>query len=225
MTARIHERTTLAGAGFRPGALSSGARSSLCEWRAGVVVSNVSPHRHVLEHVIFPALKARNDVRRVLFVGGDWYTADCPRHFLGRDFWTIDVDPEKARYGAAERHRVRSITRGHESLEGRAFDAVICTGVLGWGVNTQDDSESAITECFRCLRPGGLFILGWDEVPVGAPPVSVEEIEALRRFDPLILPPFPCARYPTFSDFGLTFDFFQKPVEHSDTSVVGGGSR
>jgi hypothetical protein len=61
------------------------------------------PDRHVLEEVLLPALAERPDIEKVLFVGCSRYTRGYPVNFAGREFWTIDTDPEMRRYGA-ERH-------------------------------------------------------------------------------------------------------------------------
>jgi hypothetical protein len=42
--------------------------------------------RRVLENIIFPYLVSREDFRRVLFVGCDWYTASYVKVFSSRNF-------------------------------------------------------------------------------------------------------------------------------------------
>jgi SAM-dependent methyltransferase len=164
--------------------------------------------RSVLEDVVFPAVRAENDFRRILFVGVDFYTAHYPASFPDREFWTIDVLPERAAYGA-DKHVVGSITEEHFTPD--SLDVVICVGVLGWGVDTPQEAEKAMAQCFDILRPGGLLIVGWNDANGFRPPVPVDELAALRRFDRVAFGPFPAATYPTFDRLRLTLEFYEKP--------------
>jgi SAM-dependent methyltransferase len=166
-----------------------------------------TPDRHVLEHVVLPALAERTDVNKLLFVGCARYTRRYPDLFVGREFWTLDVDPDMRRYGA-QLHVVGSLGDLHRHFRPAELDAIVCNGILGWGLDEQDDAEAAIAHCYACLRPGGLLVLGWEEwVPV--PPDS---IDALEQFERVTLAPFPAPRYPTFSYTNHTFDFYARPT-------------
>ena len=166
------------------------------------------PDRRILEDVVFPAVLADDEHRRVLFVGCAWYTRNYERHFRGREFWTIDVAPDMRRHGAT-RHVVGSMTTLTDHFAPESLDVVICNGVLGWGLNTLDDCEAAFGACATCLRPRGLLVLGWDDVD-HARPVPFDTIPSLRSFEPFALPPFPSPRYPTFSAMHHTFGFFRR---------------
>ncbi len=172
------------------------------------------PDRHVLEEVIFPALLAKEDVRRVLFVGCAWYTRAYGKRFHDREFWTIDVDERMQRY-AGDRHIVASITTIDEHFEPGSLDVVICNGVVGFGLDSEEDCDRAFYGAFRCLRPGGLLIIGWDDAAGCRPAVPLEDLTSLRAFQPCTLPPFPSWRYPTFSSLGHTFDFYERPYVES----------
>lgn len=168
------------------------------------------PDRRVLEDVIFPALIAREDVRRLLFVGSAWYTRTYGKRFHHREFWTIDVD-ERVRKFAGERHIVASITTITEHFDPGSLDVVVCNGVVGFGLDSEDDCNRAFGGAYRCLRPGGLLIIGWDDADGCRPAVPLESLASLRAFQPCVLPPFPSWRYPTFSPLGHTFDFYARP--------------
>jgi SAM-dependent methyltransferase len=170
-----------------------------------------TPDRDVLEHVIFPALCERADVRRILLVGCDWYTQHYPRAFGDRELWTIDADPVKARYGAG-RHIVDTVAKLDVHFPPATFDAVIFNGMLGCGVDDPGEAEVAVAQCFDCLRPSGLFILGWDDEE-GMRPVSPDAIAALRRFEPVTLPPFTAPSYPTFGSLRHVFEFYARPAD------------
>jgi SAM-dependent methyltransferase len=169
-----------------------------------------TPDREVLEQVIFPALRERADVRRILFVGCDWYTRHYPRAFGDRELWTIDVDPAKARYGA-ERHVVDTVAKLDAYFPPANFDAVIFNGILGYGIDDAGEAEVTVAQCFECLRPSGLFVLGWDDEE--GVQVSPDAIAALRRFEPVTLPPFTAPSYPTFGSVRHVFEFYARPAD------------
>jgi SAM-dependent methyltransferase len=170
-----------------------------------------TPDRDVLEQVIFPALRERADMRRILFVGCDWYTRNYPRAFADRELWTIDVDPAKARYGA-HRHVVDTVAKLDAHFLPASFDAVIFNGIFGYGVDDPGEAEAIVGQCFECLRPRGLFILGWDDEE-GIRPVPPDTIAALRRFEPMTLPPFTGPSYATFGPVRHVFEFYARPAD------------
>jgi SAM-dependent methyltransferase len=165
--------------------------------------------RYVLEHGVFPALLARPDVLRVLFVGCDWYTRDYPDIFAGRHFQTIDVDPAKARFGSAD-HVVGSMTDLDEIFAPSSYDAIVANGVIGFGLDDPAGCERAVAACSAVLRPGGWLVLGWNDVD-DLRPVRLEDLAGLRAFEAVPLPPFPAPRHPTFSPAHHTFDFYRRP--------------
>ena len=176
-------------------------------WRLG---KPPRPHdRYLLEEVIFPAISARADMRRILFVGCDWYTKDYPRRFADREFWTIDVDPAKARYGA-DRHIVDSLTNLGAHLEPAALDAVICNGVFGWGLDSAEDIDAAAAACHLALRDGGILVVGWNDIEPWRPP-SFDTIESFRRLEPFTQPPFPAPVYPTLGEMRHVYSFYRRP--------------
>ena len=164
--------------------------------------------RRVLEDVVFPHLSARADVRRVLFVGCAWYTAEYERVFDG-EYWTIDVDPDMRAWGA-RRHIVDSVARLDRHVGPAAFDLIVLNGVLGWGLNDRSAIETAFAQCWRALRAGGMLVVGWNDVPAHRP-VALEEIQSLARFAPWVFPPLGVAHYLTGTRNRHTFDFYRKP--------------
>ena len=43
-----------------------------------------------------------------------------------------------------------------------AFDAVICNGVFGWGVDSPQQQAEAAGALARVMRPSGRLLLGWN---------------------------------------------------------------
>jgi SAM-dependent methyltransferase len=201
----MHVLSAVRRVGSAAGAARERVLSQVWFWR------HETPDREVLEQVIFPALRERADVRRILFVGCDWYTRHYPRAFGDRELWTIDVDPAKARYGA-ERHVVDTVANLDAYFPPASFDAVIFNGILGYGVDDAGEAEATVAQCFDCLRPRGLFVLGWDDEEA-VRQVSPDAIAALGRFEPVTLPPFTAPSYPTFGSMRHVFEFYARPAD------------
>src|SRR5262245_31733372 len=89
-----------------------------------------TPDRKVLDGVILPPLIADPDVRRVIFVGCDWYTRHYEDMFAGRDYWTIEVDPARARFGARQ-HIVGPMVEIGKRFPPGTVDLILCNGVIG----------------------------------------------------------------------------------------------
>jgi SAM-dependent methyltransferase len=166
--------------------------------------------RAVIERGLFPALQDRSDLQRILFVGVEWYTRKYPSLFADREFWTLDIDPAVARYGARGRHIVDSITQVEQHFEPSSLDVIICFGVWGPWVHEPGEPERTYRNFYDLLRPGGLFILGWpdreDVIPV--PP---DAVQSLQRFERFVLPPFTAWRHPFFGEWRMMLDFYRRP--------------
>jgi SAM-dependent methyltransferase len=170
--------------------------------------------RYLLEEVIFPALRSRADVQQILFVGCDTYTARYPALFSDRSFTTMDVEPSKARYGAA-RHVVDTVVNLSSHFGPETLDALICNGVIGWGLDRREEIDEAMRQAFASLRPGGILIVGWNDMPPWRPE-PLEKLPGLRLFEPLTLSPFPAASYPTLGTMRHVFNFYVRPVTNRD---------
>lgn len=166
--------------------------------------------RRILDEEILPRL-ARNDrFPRVLFVGCDWYTEHVEDIFVtrGRSYTTVEIDPRRARHGAS-RHIVGALEDLGRYMEPGAIDLIICNGVIGWGLNQPKDIERALEACARALSPGGVLLLGWDDVPEKLP-LAIDQIQALRALSPVTPEEFETARIATGSYTRHTFGFWEK---------------
>ena len=169
-----------------------------------------SPDRDVLERVILPAYARLPGMRRVLFVGSDWFTRHCEKLFLGHEYCTLDPDPWKRNFSAR-----RHIVAGLQSLDARFdeshFDLIVCNGVFGWGLDQRDDCERAFMACFTRLKPGGHFMLGWNDVPAHSP-LPLASLQSLARFTPQPLPVLRTAHFLADAQTRHVFDFYAKSV-------------
>ncbi len=163
----------------------------------------------MLERIIFPTLCSHAQMNRILFVGCDTYTEHYESFFEGREFITIDVDPRKARYGAT-RHVIDSVINLEAHFPAETLDAVICNGVIGWGLDEPREIQLAAGAVFSCLRRGGVFIVGWDDVPEQRPLVPEAPIES-AEFVPFRLPPFSGSVYHAGTELRHVYNFYLKP--------------
>ena len=167
-----------------------------------------SPDRDVLERVILPAYARLPGMRRVLFVGSDWYTRHYEKLFPGQEYWTLDPDPWKRKFGA-RRHIVAGLESLDAHFDGSHFDLIVCNGVFGWGLDERDDCERAFLACFRRLKVGGHFMLGWNDVPEHTP-LPLASLGSLARFKPQPLPALGTARFLADVQTRHVFDFYMK---------------
>lgn len=167
-----------------------------------------SEDRRLLEAVIIPHFVGRDDVRRVLFVGNDWYTHHYRRLFAGTDYWTLDYDPRKRRYGGP-RHVVDALENVESHFEPGSLDLIVCNGVVGWGLDRLDDAERAFAACRACLRPGGYLVYGWNDRPENRP-FPRQALTSLEGFERYALPDLGEAHKVDDASHH-TFEFFRRP--------------
>lgn len=133
-------------------------------WKRGLYQP---PDRRVLEDDILAELARDPAVERVLFVGVQWYTTRYPSHFAAatprKTFATIDPEPSVARFGS-EPHAVGAIQDLADHFPGVVFDAIVMSGVIGFGLNDPGEVDRALAACESALRPGGWLVLGVNEL-------------------------------------------------------------
>lgn len=177
--------------------------------RFGGALYQDTPDRAVLENVIFPYYQLSDEHRSLLFVGCDWYTTGYARRFALKSYATIDPDRARARYGAP-RHAIAPMSLLGDHHPSASLDVVFCNGVIGFGLDDPAEADASFSAAFDALRPGGHFILGWNDVPRHRP-FELSGIPALARFEPLVFAPLRTARHRVAHDIGHVFDFYRKP--------------
>ena len=166
--------------------------------------------RYLLEDVIFPQLLADAEIEQVLFVGCAAYTRDYPKRFASKHFRTIDNFIDVARFGS-EDHILDSFANLADHVAPATLDAVICNGVVGFGLDDLADANRAFGAAHDCLRPGGWLVYGWNEDPRFLP-FRPEDIGALEQFERAAFQPFQDVRHRTYSPFRHVFDFYRRPL-------------
>ena len=175
----------------------------------GLDLTIQSDDRRILHDMIFPFVLEHQDLRRVLFVGVEWYTRGYEKRLKGKDFVTLEIDPGLANYGA-RRHIVDNVEHVREHFAPDSLDVVFMNGVFGWGLNARDAVDRAFGGCFEALRPGGLFIIGWNDNDEHRP-FPLAESAALGRFEPFEFPPLGTAMHRTTNPNGHVYSFYRKP--------------
>jgi SAM-dependent methyltransferase len=170
--------------------------------------------RRVLDGVLLPVLAADRRFSRVIFVGCDWYTQHYEAMFAHRDYWTVEVDPARARFGAA-RHLIAPMVEIGNRFPEASVDLIICNGVIGWGLNDPAEIDASLAACAKSLRPGGVLLLGWNDIEEKRV-VALSSIPALRGFLPFAIAGQTEFRTETYNRH--TFSLFQKP--ESSNAVI-----
>ena len=163
--------------------------------------------RHVLEQIIIPFVLSRFEPKTVLDIGREPYEAFYNEFYAGRELWTMDWDPARARFGAPH-HIVDSAAHLRRYFPEGYFDFVLMNGVFGWGLNQKDAIEQAFAAVYAVLKPGGLFVLGWNDTP-DLVPVPLEQVQALRRFTPYYFQPLHGTSFKC-STFAHTYSFYTR---------------
>lgn len=176
---------------------------------AGLNTALSTPDRQVLDRVILPALLTERSYRRVIFVGCDWYTRHYEAMFSNHDYWTVEVDPARARFGAAQHLIAPMIQIGNHFPKG-SVDLIICNGVIGWGLNDPSEIDASLAACAEALRPGGVLLLGWNDIPEKRV-VALDAVRALRAFGPFAIAGQTVFRTATYNRH--TFSLYQKAEE------------
>lgn len=177
--------------------------------RLGIPMRLRTPGRSLLEKVVLPYYASIARGCRVLFVGCDWYTQHYKKVFRDAEFWTIDPDPSKKRFGARN-HIVGYLEELCDYFIPEYFDFIICNGVLGHGLDKLEQADLAFNSCFVCLRQGGKFMVGRDEYE-GLVPFEIEEMTSLQRFVSCSFPPLKTWRYSLTPVYAYVFCFYEKP--------------
>lgn len=143
------------------------------------------PDRRFMEQRIVPALAA-DGAKRVLFVGCRSYTEHYPAVFArhGMELWTCDIDPEAARFGAAGRHRTIDVCKVSAAHFPVRFDAIVFSGVVGFGVDEPAAVHAALRALSGLLRSKGRLVLGWNS-DRSADPLGDQRITELFTPRPL----------------------------------------
>lgn len=136
------------------------------------------PDRQALTSRVLPAFAALSG--SILWAGCRAYTV--PYYTLlelqGGLVSTLDHDPPAAAYGRPGRHVTGDLRAAHVLYGRGAFDAVLCNGVFGFGINADEDQSAALAAMHAVLKPGGRLLLGWDTD-------RIDSAAALARAAPL----------------------------------------
>ena len=139
--------------------------------------------RNVLEKIIFPYVLAHHTPQTILDIGREDYQKFYNEFFKGRHLWTLDIDPEREAFGA-DNHIIDNATNIKKHFKDNYFDFILMNGVFGWGLNKEDDVQKAFNAIYEILKPGGVFILGWnDDI------VPLNKIEGLKKLKPYYFKP------------------------------------
>jgi SAM-dependent methyltransferase len=174
----------------------------------GIYLKNHQDDRLVLENIIFPYFQNDDEFITIISVGTAWYTKSYNKKFRGKKYWTIDLNSKMKKYGS-KKHIVDSLENLHLYFQKNQVDLIVCNGVFGWGLNKPEDIEKSLIVCYDILRSGGVFILGWNDLPEYRP-VLLDQIMALKLFKQMSFEPLNAYAYLTKNPNRHTFNFYIK---------------
>lgn len=162
--------------------------------------------RNVLERKIFPWVLANLEPHKILDIGREEYQKFYNKFFAKRELWTMDFDPERHEWGSKD-HIIGDAAEVGEHFRENYFDFILMNGVYGWGLNEKEKIEKCFEGIYRILKPGGLFILGyndWDAIPM-----KVEDVENLKKLSPFVFPPLNSEKFKCING-EHTYQFYKK---------------
>ena len=127
------------------------------------------PDRVMMAQVLIPALA--EEAGRILVIGCRGYNRDDypPLLDAGAEVWTTDIDPGAERWGVSGHHRTGDACRVDQIFNDLTFDAILCNGVLGHGVDRTDQQTQILAAMAKILRPAGRLLLGWNTDRIADP--------------------------------------------------------
>ena len=159
--------------------------------------------RAVLENIIFPYVLARHNPKAILDIGREDYQSFYNEFFKGRELWTMDIDPESEIFGA-DNHIVDSASDIKQHFRDNYFDFILMNGVFGWGLDKEKDVQKAFNAIYDILKPGGMFILGWnDDI------VPLDKIKGLIKLKPYYFKPLKGEKF-LCTNGNHTYNFYIK---------------
>jgi SAM-dependent methyltransferase len=163
--------------------------------------------RQYMTEKILPAL-ASSQARRILFVGCKAYTARYGKRLThaGIEYWTTDIAPAAAIWGEKDHHIVCDIAKIGDLFPPESFDVVLFNGVIGDGVDKEDDMNRAITAIAWILRPNGTLLIGWNSLKKHPDPMELEAVAAYFRHECVFSLPV----RKTFPDTDHVYDWLVK---------------
>ncbi|HKQ83376.1 MAG TPA: class I SAM-dependent methyltransferase [Steroidobacteraceae bacterium] len=187
-------------------------RRRLLRFALGLPTPLDTEDRRVLEEIIFKEYLADPGVRSILFVGVDWYTKHYAKSFFrGKNLWTLDMLPSTRKFGARQ-HVICALAQATQHFAAGSFDLIVCNGVYGHGMNAKADCEGGFEACFKLLREGGFFVLGWNDVPEHTF-VPLVELDSLAKFTPCKLRALDTHRYLTATPYRHVYQFYEKRTQ------------
>jgi len=163
--------------------------------------------RDVLERIIFPYILSHFNPKSILDIGREDYQHFYNNYFKNRELWTLDFDPEREEFGA-DNHITDDVANLKKHFKENKFDFILMNGVFGWGLNDKEKIEKTFLAIHKILKPGGIFILGWNDVP-DLTPVALDEIKSLKKLKPFYFKPLKGEKFKATTG-EHTYNFFQK---------------
>ena len=121
---------------------------------------------------------------------------------------TIDADPAAAIYGA-DHHIVDDLSSLRRHFRPGSLDLVVCNGIVGWGLDSADAADAAFCAATECLRPGGILMVGWNDLDEHRP-FRLHDLPSIAGLEPWVFPPLETTQFLVDNAWRHVFNFYRK---------------
>lgn len=121
-----------------------------------------SADRKILEGSVFEWLNQVSREKNLLYIGVAPYTHHY-YHQLKYSVYTIDLNPDAARWGNYKFHTIGSALNLTEYYRKNFFDVILAYGLIGYGLNTKDDFNQLLKSCSESMVVDGILVIGYND--------------------------------------------------------------
>ncbi|MEI6378151.1 MAG: hypothetical protein WCO55_00690 [Candidatus Falkowbacteria bacterium] len=164
--------------------------------------------RDTLERIILPYVLSDLNPKRILDVGREDYQSWYNDFFDGRELWTLDFNKRRKKFGAPN-HITDDVANVGAHFKPGYFHFILLNGVFGWGLNDIQKIEKTFDSLYELLAPGGLLIVGWNDLE-DLVPIPLANIKALKRFQKYTFPPLKKSSFLCIGEGRHTYNFYLK---------------
>ena len=119
-------------------------------------------------------------------------------------FDTIEPDASQALYGSSQHHYVDIAQNIDQYVQPDTYDVAVVNGVLGWGIDTEEQTLEFYLKTARVMKPGAILVIGYN------PHIGQHHLAGINEhFSPIKLGTLPQKKQFDI-EWKHTYEFYEK---------------